>query len=103
VVHARFSFSITMIVLQLVAVTASLAAIALYPPARGTMLLVPVWPGAERALAARAIQAGARLVDRGPLANSLVISGDRAAIWSAMASSGVIAIAAPTGGCGDPA
>jgi hypothetical protein len=100
VVRALFSFSGTLVVVQLVAVVASLVAIALYPPPQGKMLLVPVWPGAEQGLAARAVKAGARLVDRGPLANTLVISGDRAAIWSAMASSGVLTLAAPTGGCG---
>lgn len=99
-IRALFSFSGTLLALQLAAVVASLAAIALYPPANGRMLLVPVWPGAEHGLAARAIRAGAQLVDRGPLAGTLVISGDRAAIWAAMASSGVVALAAPTGGCG---
>jgi hypothetical protein len=103
VVRARFSFSGTLLALQLVAVAASLAAIALYPPAKGRMLLVPVWPGAGHGLAARAVRAGALLVDRGPLAGTLVISGDRAAIWSAMAPAGIVTLAAPTGGCGGAA
>lgn len=98
-----FSLSGTLVALQLAAIVASLAAIAFYPPAQGRMLLVPVWPGAEQGLAARAVRTGARLVARGPLANTLVVSGDRAALWPAMASAGVIAMAAPTGGCGNPA
>lgn len=85
---------------QLAIVSASLAAIALYPPANGTMTLVPVWPGAEHGLAARAIESGALLVDRGALPNSLVISGVRSAIAPAMLAHGVLVVSASAAGCG---
>ncbi|MES2445426.1 MAG: hypothetical protein V4574_21580 [Pseudomonadota bacterium] len=102
-VRALFSLPGTLLALQLAAVVASLAAIALYPPRSGRMILIPVWPGAERGLAARALESGALLVDRGPVPNSLVISGTRAAIAPALLSSGVLTLAAPAAGCGTPA
>jgi hypothetical protein len=86
--------------MQLATVIASLAAIAVYPPSNGEMMLVPLWPGAERGLEARAIAAGGLLVDRGSLPHSLVISGTRAAIAPAMLASGVLILAAPASGCG---
>ena len=98
--RALFSFSGTLLAVQLVAVVTSLGAIAFYPPASGKMILVPIWPGAERGLAARAIEAGGQLVDRGPLPHSLVISGLRSTIAPAMLSSGVLIVSAPASGCG---
>jgi hypothetical protein len=98
-VRASPSLSGTLLVLQLGAAAVSLAAIALCPPARGRMILVPIWPGAEQGLAARAIDAGARLVDRGPLPDSLVISGPRSVIAPAMLARGVLVVAAPASGC----
>ena len=98
--RALLSFSGSLLVVQMTAVVASLAAIAFYPPSSGKMILVPIWPGAERGLAARAIQAGGQLVDRGPLPHSLVISGLRSAIAPAMLSSGVLILSAPAAGCG---
>lgn len=89
--------------LQLAAVIASLVAIAFYPPASGTMILIPLWPGAEQGLTARAVNAGARLVDRGPLPGSLVISGDSSTIASAMLPHGILIINGPRAGCGVPA
>lgn len=89
-----------MLVLQMVTVVAILAAVALYPPAKGTMILVPIWPGADRGLAAHAIEAGAQLVDAGPLPHSLVVSGVRAMIAPVMLSRGVLIVTAPASGCG---
>lgn len=100
-VRALFSFSGSMLVAQLTGVAASLGAIALYPPSNGKMILVPIWPGAERGLAARAVDAGAQLVDGGPLPHSLVVSGERSAIAPAMLADGVLVITAPISGCGD--
>lgn len=87
----------------MVTVVASLAAITLFPPSSGTMTLIPVWPGAGHALAARAIDAGAQLVDRGPLPGSLVISGARSAIAPVMLSGGVLVLSALGAGCGTAA
>ncbi len=102
-VRPLFPLSSTLLAVQLVAVSASLAAIALYPPEQGTMLLIPVWPGAEHRLTARAVEAGALLVDRGPLPNSLVVSGARSAILPTMLSSGVLTVSGPAAGCGTSA
>ena len=99
-VRALISLPFSLLGLQLATVGASLAAIAVYPPSNGKMMLVPLWPGAERGLEARTIAAGGLLVDRGYLPHSLVVSGTRAAIAPAMLSRGVLILAAPASGCG---
>ena len=99
-VRALFSFSGMMIAFQLVAVGASLAVILLYPPRQGQMMLVPVWPGAEREMAAHAIDAGALLVARGPLPHSLIVSGARAAIAPVLLRTGVLTLASSVAPCG---
>ena len=86
--------------LQLVLVVAGLAALALYPPAQGRMILVPVWPGAAAHLAANVIDRGGLLVEGGPLPGSLVVSGNRGAIAPFMLAHGVLVLAAPAAGCG---
>lgn len=95
------SLSGILLTVQLAAAAVSMGAIAFCPPARGQMMLVPIWPGAELGLEARAIDAGARLVDRGPLPNSLVISGLRSAVAPTMLSHGVLIMSAPASGCGE--
>lgn len=102
-VRTILSSSGTLLGLQLVAVAVSLGALAFYPPASGKMMLVPVLPGAGQGLAARAIDAGALLVERGPIPNSLVISGTRADFASAMLAQGVLIVTAPQTGCGGSA
>jgi hypothetical protein len=101
--RGAFLSTSTLLVLQLLAASAILAAIAFFPPPRGTMILVPLWPGAEQGMTARAVDAGAVLVDRGPLPGSLVISGDRAAIAPGMLAHGVLILTGPKAGCGVPA
>ncbi|RYG22688.1 MAG: hypothetical protein EON93_24865 [Burkholderiales bacterium] len=77
-----------------------LGMVGLYPPAQGKMLLVPIWPGAAQGMLARATQQGALLIGSGPLPNSFVVSGSRAAIAEAMLDHGVLLLAAPPTGCG---
>jgi len=85
---------------QLLLVVSALAALALYPPASGRMILVPVWPGAAAHLAASVIDRGGLLVDGGPLPGSLVVSGERSVIAPFMLAHGVLVLAAPAAGCG---
>lgn len=86
--------------LQLVLGVSAVVILALYPPAQGRMILVPVWPGASAHLAAHALDRGGVLVDGGPLPGSLVVSGDRSAIAPFMLAHGILVLAAPPSGCG---
>jgi hypothetical protein len=75
--------------------------LALTPPARGEMLLVPTTPGAMRVLAPLAVAGPARLIDTGPLPGSLVVFGDRETLLPQMLRHGILVVAAPRAGCGD--
>jgi hypothetical protein len=86
---------------QLTIVVSAMLLAALYPPTRGKMILVPLWPGAERGMLALAIDRQALLVGSGPLPNSFVISGDRAAIIGTMWERGILVLAAPPAACGE--
>jgi hypothetical protein len=88
------------LLLQLGAVLTALTLVAFAPPVEGRMILVPVIPGAAQGMIARATRHDALLVDYGPLPGSFVIEGNRAALWSAMLSHGVVILAAPPAGCG---
>jgi hypothetical protein len=87
--------------LQIAVVVAAMLFGALYPPARGKMILVPVWPRAGHGMLARAIDSQALLVGYGPLPGSFVISGDRAAMFGTMLRHGVLVLAAPPAACGE--
>jgi hypothetical protein len=71
------------------------------PPATGRMLLVPVDAQGRDGLARIAIDAGARLVDRGPFGGSLVVFGDRGPLMAALLPRHVLVLRAEVGGCGD--
>jgi hypothetical protein len=86
---------------QVALIVAAMLLGALYPPVRGEMILVPVWPGAERGMLALAIDNQALLVGSGPLPHSFVVSGDRSAILGAMFRRGVLVLAAPPAACGE--
>jgi hypothetical protein len=88
---------------QLTLIVVLLATLALYPPASGKMILVPLWPGAANGMLARATRDGATLVGAGPLPLSFVIAGRRAAIAPPMLVHGVLILAAPPAGCGSGA
>jgi len=78
----------------------AIAAMALSPPASGTMMLVPL-PGQDDGIAARAaVAAGALLIGPGPLPRSLVVRGERVRIGRELGGARVLMIAAPFGGCG---
>ena len=89
-----------MLVWQLAAVLCGFLALAFYPPAHGTMVLVPAAPGAERGMIADAMTRGAVLVGPGPFPNSFVVKGDRSALAGPMLRRGVLVLAAPMAGCG---
>lgn len=84
---------------QLALVGLAFGALALSPPASGKMMLVPLWPGAERGMLAQAVARGATLVAPGPLPSTYVVAGRREML-SGFATVGVLVIAAPARGCG---
>jgi hypothetical protein len=86
---------------QVAVIMAAMLFGALYPPSRGKMILVPVWPGAGHGMLALAIDRHALLVGSGPLPGSFVISGDRAVMTGAMLRHGVLVLAAPPAACGE--
>ena len=88
------------LILQLVAVAAALAALALCPPLRGRMTLVPVTAGAGTLALRTALDHGAGLVGRCPYAGSFVISGELSQLALPLLATGAMLLAAP-GGCGE--
>ena len=84
---------------QAASVAAGLAALAVWPPRDGAMLLIALDGRDGGRLVGPALDAGATLVGRGPMANMIVVSGARARLAPLM-SHGVIALAAPRSLCG---
>lgn len=83
---------------QIVAATFGLVALTMWPPASGSMLLVPL--GSDGGATVQgALAGGAALVGAGPFPGSLVVVGDRARIAPRVAWNTVI-MAAPPAGCG---
>jgi hypothetical protein len=94
--------SISLLAIQIVLVLSGLALLALWPPVSGRMLLVPVTAAARQGLVTAAIGQGARLVARGPMPGSMIVSGQRGLLMGALARHGILAMVAPAGGCGTP-
>ena len=87
--------------IQLGLVACAVPVLALAPPAHGRMLVVPVWPGSGRHLAADLVGRGGRLVAPGPFAGSLVVDGDRARLVDGLIARGVVPMSAVLVDCGD--
>jgi hypothetical protein len=75
----------------------ALAVLALTPPAQGAMLLIPLVREAPAARLAR--NSNALLLSQGP-AGSIVVRGDRRALFWPLLRAGVLAVAAPAPLCG---
>lgn len=86
-------------VLQAGFVLIAVAALALWPPREGAMMLVALDGRDAGRLVGPALDAGAELAARGPLSNMIVVRGVRDRL-TPLAWQGVIAIAAPRGLCG---
>lgn len=74
-------------------------ALALAPPASGAMLLVPLVGDAP--VVRLAMDHGGLLL--GAEGDRIVVRGERRAMWWPLLRHGVLAIAAPRGGCGESA
>jgi hypothetical protein len=81
-------------------VLASFAALALAPPRRGAVMLVPLDGASRAALAPAAVAGGALLLARGPLPASLVVNGSRDRLRDAFRNMHVLIVAAPPRWCG---
>ena len=75
------------------------AVLAVAPPARGTMLLVPLVPRGQAQTTMLALSHGATLVQRGPLPSSVIVYGESAQIAWPLARDGVLTLAGGWAGC----
>lgn len=85
---------------QTFAAGAIIAAIALWPPQRGPMLMVPL-TGHVASVIDVAMTGGAGLLAAGPLPGSMIVMGDRAAIGRQAFDRGILVLSAPRALCGD--
>jgi|GEM_PF-627686 len=88
------------LLVQLGAAVFGLLILALAPPARGTMLLVPLTMSARARVAALAVEHGAALLGRGPIGGSLLVRGSRAELSMALLAQGVLSLGARSPSCG---
>lgn len=79
-------------------IAAAFAILALFPPAHGRMMLVPV--GGASQVVAGAVKHGARIVGSGRVPGTIVVDGDRARI-GALLDQGILILAAPEWACGN--
>lgn len=85
---------------QVALVVAGLAGLALSPPPRGRMLLIPITDQGRAHMLSRALLAGAAVIARGPITDSYVVYGDRARIAPSLYEGGVLALAGTGDLCG---
>ncbi|WP_294295012.1 hypothetical protein [uncultured Sphingomonas sp.] len=97
----RFSLPLAP-VCQLSVAAAILTVIALSPPQRGAMLLVPL-TGQIATVVNVAMAGKAALLGQGPLPGSMIVIGDRAALRTAASGRGILLLSAPRALCGDRA
>ena len=71
----------------------------LAPPAEGAMMLVPLTPGAARALPSLALTRDTKLVSSGPLPGSLLVYARRADLAGRLLAHATLTLASPPGGC----
>ncbi|MBV9840914.1 MAG: hypothetical protein JOY99_05160 [Sphingomonadaceae bacterium] len=90
------------LVAQLGLVLFALVSLALVPPSRGPMLLVPLGQTAARLLPVAARAHNALILARGPLPQSLVVYADRAQLLRPLLGLGIVTLASPVAGCAPP-
>ena len=88
-----------LVLAQAALVAASGATLAFWPPREGPMLLIALDGRDGGQLVGPALAAGATLAGRGPLANTIIVTGSHASLVP-LTARGVIALAAPSGLCG---
>jgi hypothetical protein len=78
-------------------------ALAIAPPERGALLILPLEGQSQAELAALAVGHGASLLRRGPIGSSLIVFGDRSRLAWSLARVGVLTLNGGAAGCGTPA
>lgn len=91
----------TLLTAQVICGVVALSGMALYPPAHGRILLIPLGDRHAAAAPRLAFAAGATLLGRGPLPDSWVVVGERTRIVAQMRGWDMLLLAAPSAGCGD--
>jgi hypothetical protein len=99
----RRPLSNTLIALQIAAAIVGLLAMALWPPASGSMTIVPIDGSDVNRVLVRAVAGHAQVMGRGWLPGSLVVRGDRTAIAALFATGSVVMLAPTPAGCGETA
>jgi len=97
-----FAVRRSLVVGQVVGALGIFAAIALAPPAQGTMLLVPVAGQSESRVVMLALAHGATLVQRGSLPSSVIVYGSRASLLGPLSRAGVLTFSGGAVGCRSP-
>ena len=82
---------------QVAIALAAIATLALWPPAQGFLLLVPLTAAARHSAPDLVVNGGATLIARGPWPGSLVVHGSRDRL---VAPRGLLILAAPAAICG---
>lgn len=95
--HTLITRGLGLVIGQVAIAAGALAVLALAPPLRGDMLLIPLWPDAPTARLALAQDA--RLVAAGP-GGGMVVRGERDALFWPLLRAGIVTIAAPSLICG---
>lgn len=96
---ARPSFRRSLVVGQILGALGIFVLIALAPPARGTMLLVPLAGQPESRIVTIALAQGATLVQRGPFPSSVIVSGTRASLLGPLSRAGILTLSGGAVGC----
>ena len=86
---------------QALIVLLAMAAVPFAPPTEGRMLVVSVAGGDEAAAVRAAREAGALILGSGPIPHSTIVEGVRGPVLAAAWRAGMVALAAPQGGCGE--
>ena len=90
----------SLVVAQILSALSVFALVALAPPAQGTMLLIPMTGLPQGQVTALALAHGATVVQRGPLASSLIVYGERDRLAWPLARMGVLTLSGGATGCG---
>lgn len=86
--------------IQIAVLIAGAALLAMLPPARGVMLLVPVLSSDIAVPIRTAVAHGAAIIATGPVPGSILVYGDRARLAALWRSHRILLLAAPAAGCG---
>lgn len=91
------------LLLQGLLAVGALGVVSLMPPRAGAILIVSMTGQSEGEIARWAIAHQARLIGPGPFAHSLVVEGERAALFGASIGERAILLPGTEAGCGEAA